>query len=49
MLHCNPLLKQNLAMRDITGKRVHSPAGMKGAIKVRLNHLGEIVEVGDVC
>ena len=49
VLHSNPSLEQDRAMKDITWKRVHSPAGMKGAIKVRLNHLGEIVEVGDVC
>lgn len=36
-------------MKNITWKRITSPNMMKGAVKVRLNHLGEIVEVFEAC
>ena len=34
-------------LRDITWKRITSPKGLKGIVKVRINHLGEIVAVGE--
>lgn len=34
-------------LRDITWKRIKSPNGLRGAVKVRLDHLGNIVHVGD--
>ncbi|MBE6304987.1 MAG: type II CRISPR RNA-guided endonuclease Cas9 [Bacteroidales bacterium] len=34
-------------LRNITWKRIQSSKGLKGMIKVRINHLGEIVTVGE--
>ncbi len=34
-------------LRDITWKRINSPNGLIGAVKVRLDHLGNIVHVGE--
>lgn len=34
-------------LRDITWKRIQNPTGMKDAVKVRVNHLGQIVHIGE--
>ena len=34
-------------LRNITWKRIQNPNGLRGAIKVRVNHLGNIVHVGE--
>ena len=49
VLHSKASVRTDLAMKNITWKRITSPNMMKGAVKVRLNHLGEIVEVFDAC
>ena len=37
----------DLLMKDITWKRITSINQLKGAVKVRINHIGQIVAVGD--
>lgn len=49
VLHSKASVRTDLAMKNITWKRITSPNLMKGAVKVRLNHLGEIVEVFEAC
>lgn len=34
-------------LRDITWKRITSASGLEGAVKVRINHIGQIVHVGE--
>lgn len=34
-------------LRDITWKNIRSANGLKGIVKVRINHLGKIVQVGE--
>ena len=34
-------------LRDITWKNIRSANGLKGIVKVRINHLGQIVQVGE--
>lgn len=45
--HLETTVDENKALRDVTWKRIASPNGLKGIIKVRLNHLGQIVHVGE--
>ena len=35
------------SLRNITWKRIKSPNGLRGATKVRINHLGNIVHIGE--
>ncbi|MGM9748301.1 MAG: hypothetical protein ACI3ZN_05840 [Candidatus Cryptobacteroides sp.] len=49
VLHSKASVRTDPAMKNITWKRITSPNLMKGAVKVRLNHLGEIVEVFEAC
>ena len=35
------------SLRNITWKRIQNPNGLKGAVKVRIDHLGNIVHVGE--
>ncbi|MGN1232281.1 MAG: type II CRISPR RNA-guided endonuclease Cas9, partial [Candidatus Cryptobacteroides sp.] len=35
------------ALRNITWKRIQNPNGLMGAVKVRIDHLGNIVHVGE--
>ena len=37
----------NLSLKDITWKRITSINQLKGVVKVRINHIGQIVSVGD--
>lgn len=45
--HLETNVEEKKSLRDITWKRVASPNGLKGIVKVRLNHLGQIVHVGE--
>ena len=38
---------ESAAHRDMTWKRIQNVNGIKGVVKVRINHLGEIVAVGE--
>lgn len=49
VLHSQTSIRTEPAMKNITWKRITSPNLMKGAVKVRLNHLGEIIEVFEAC
>lgn len=35
------------SLRDITWKRIQTTNGLKNAIKIRINHVGQIVSVGE--
>ena len=35
------------SLRDITWKRIRNENGLKGIVKVRINHIGQIVAVGE--
>lgn len=45
--HLETTLDDNLSLKNITWKRITSLNSMNGAIKVRINHIGEIVSVGE--
>ncbi len=45
--HLETTVDENKVLRDITWKFIQSPNGLKGIVKVRLNHLGQIVHVGE--
>ncbi|MBP3739175.1 MAG: type II CRISPR RNA-guided endonuclease Cas9 [Muribaculaceae bacterium] len=34
-------------LRNITWKRIQNPNGLNGIVKVRLNHIGQIVDIGE--
>ena len=34
-------------LKDVTWKNIRSTSGLVGAVKVRINHIGEIVKVGE--
>lgn len=45
--HLETSVEEVKALRDYTWKRVQNPALLEGVVKVRINHLGEIVKVGE--
>lgn len=45
--HQETTIEDDPALRDITWKRITAPSKMDGVVKVRINHLGIIVEVGE--
>lgn len=45
--HLETILGKDLALRDVTWKRIRSINNMSGAVKVRINHIGQIVSVGE--
>ena len=45
--HLDTTVGEDKPLRDITWKRVRSANGLKGIVKVRINHLGQIVDVGE--
>ncbi len=45
--HLETKLGDDLRLKDITWKRITSVNNLKGAVKVRINHIGEIVQVGE--
>lgn len=45
--HLETTIDEKKALRDTTWKRIQNPNGLKGIVKVRINHLGNIVQVGE--
>lgn len=45
--HLETTVEERAELKDITWKRITSFAPLKGVVKVRINHLGEIVAVGE--
>lgn len=45
--HLETNVEEKKSLRDVTWKRIASPNGLKGIVKVRLNHLGQIVHIGE--
>lgn len=45
--HLETNVEENLELKDITWKRIGAFASLKGIVKVRINHIGEIVAVGE--
>lgn len=45
--HLETNVEEEKALRDYTWKRVQNPALLEGIVKVRINHIGEIVKVGE--
>ena len=45
--HLETNVESENALRDITWKRIRAIQNLDGIIKVRLNHLGNIVAVGE--
>lgn len=45
--HLETEIKDTKQLQNITWKRILSPKDLKGAVKVRVNHIGEIVAVGE--
>ena len=45
--HLETTVETDNALRDITWKRIRSIDGIDGAIKVRVDHIGRIVSVGE--
>ena len=45
--HLETNVESENVLRDITWKRIRSVQGLEGIVKVRLNHLGEIVAIGE--
>ena len=45
--HLETTLGDDLKLKDITWKRITALNNLKGIVKVRINHIGEIVSVGE--
>ena len=45
--HLETVVNENALLRDITWKRVRNAEGLRGIVKVRINHLGQIVSIGE--
>ena len=45
--HLETNVSRESVLRNITWKRIQNPNGLKGAVKVRIDHLGNIVHVGE--
>ena len=45
--HLDTTVDESKQLRDITWKRITSLSGLEGVVKVRLDHLGRIVAVGE--
>lgn len=45
--HLETNVDKNLSLKDITWKRIRNANDLKGIVKVRLDHLGTIVNVGE--
>ena len=45
--HLETTTEKSLCLLGKTWKRIRNPNSLKGAIKVRINHIGEIVDVGE--
>ncbi len=45
--HLETIVDENAFLRDITWKRVRNAEGLRGIVKVRINHIGQIVSIGE--
>lgn len=45
--HLESQIEDNMALKDFTWKRITSLNSLKGAVKVRIDHIGRIVDVGE--
>lgn len=45
--HLETSVDDNKALKDITWKRITALSNLKGIVKVRINHIGEIIAVGE--
>lgn len=45
--HLETNVEENKALQEIAWKRITSLANLSGIIKVRINHIGQIVSVGE--
>lgn len=45
--HLETNVEENKALRDITWKRIQNPDALVGIVKVRINHIGQIVRIGE--
>lgn len=45
--HLETSIVDNKALKDITWKRIQNVNGLKGIVKVRIDHLGNIVQTGE--
>ena len=45
--HLETIVDEKKELRDITWMRIQSLPGLSGAVKVRINHIGQIVAVGE--
>jgi hypothetical protein len=45
--HLETSINYDAILRDITWKSIRSTSGLKGIVKVRINHIGQIVSVGE--
>lgn len=45
--HLETSVEDKAELRDVTWKRISKVNGLKGIVKVRVNHLGQIVQVGE--
>ena len=45
--HLDTTVEEKPELRNITWKRIQSPSGLEGVVKVRIDHIGQIVAVGE--
>lgn len=45
--HLDTTTEEQEKLRDLTWKRIRSPKALSGIVKVRINHIGKIVAVGE--
>ena len=45
--HLDTTTEENKELQNITWKRIRSEKGLSGIVKVRINHIGKIVSVGE--
>ena len=45
--HLETVLNDDKKLKNITWKRINSMSGLEGIVKVRINHIGQIVSVGE--
>lgn len=45
--HLETVVNENGLLRDVTWKRVRNAEGLLGIVKVRINHIGQIVSIGE--
>ncbi len=45
--HLETTIEDNVHLRDITWKRIQNTNALRGIVKVRVNHIGQIVQVGE--